>query len=389
MLSGTYRFPPMESVVYGRPFADAVKEEVDRGGANAVFLLASGTIERETDMVGQIRRALGNRLAGVHARIGAHTPRTDVVEAANAARAAGADLLLTLGGGSVTDAAKMVAFCLGNGVTDQAQLDDYRARISADGKIDRPQAKAPSARTVTIPTTLSAGEYTASAGCTDTSRNVKESYSHPLMMPKSVLLDPRATVHTPEWLFLSTGIRAVDHAVEDICSPQCQPMSEGASYHALKLLGRGLSGVKADPLDLDARLEAQLGAWMSMVGSQTGVPKGASHGIGHVLGGTAHVPHGYTSCVMLPHVLRFNHPVNPERQALVSEALGRPGEPAADVVAGLIAALGLPQRLRDVDMKTEQLDRIAELSMHDRWIHTNPRKIDGPAVIRELLDAAW
>jgi maleylacetate reductase len=128
---------------------------------------------------------------------------------------------------------------------------------------------------------------------------------------------------------------------------------------------------------------------MSMVGSQTGVPKGASHGIGHVLGGTAHVPHGYTSCVMLPHVLRFNHPVNAERQALVAAALGRPDDPAAEVVAGLIAALGLPQRLRDVDVKPEQLDRIAELSMHDRWIHTNPRKIEGPAVIRELLDAAW
>jgi maleylacetate reductase len=389
MRSGTYRFPPMESVVYGRPFAEALRNEVDRGGANAVFLLASGTLNRETDMVGQVRNALGNRLAGVHARIGAHTPRTDVVDAANAARAAGADLLLTLGGGSVTDAAKMVAFCLGNGVTDPAQLDDFRARVSADGKIDRPEAEAPSVRTVAIPTTLSAGEYTASAGCTDTARQVKESYSHPLMMPKTVVLDPGATVHTPEWLFLSTGIRAVDHAVEDICSPQCQPISEGASYHALKLLGRGLSGVKADSLDLDARLEAQLGAWMSMVGSQTGVPKGASHGIGHVLGGTAHVPHGYTSCVMLPHVLRFNYPVNAERQALVSEALGRPGEPAADVVAGLIAGLGLPQRLRDVDVKPEQLDRIAELSMHDRWIHTNPRKIDGPAVIRELLDAAW
>jgi maleylacetate reductase len=389
MLSGTYRFPPMESVVYGRPFAEAVKESIDDSGANAVFLLASGTIDRETDMVGQIRNALGNRLAGVHARIGAHTPRTDVVDAANAARAAGADLLLTLGGGSVTDAAKMVAFCLGNGVTDPAQLDNYRARISADGRIDRPEAKAPSVRTVAIPTTLSAGEYTASAGCTDTVRQVKESYSHPLMMPKSVILDPRATVHAPEWLFLSTGIRAVDHAVEDICSPLCQPLSAGASYHALKLLGRGLSGVKADPLDIDARLEAQLGAWMSMIGSQTGVPKGASHGIGHVLGGTAHVPHGYTSCVMLPHVLRFNSAVNADRQALVSEALGHPAEPAADVVAGLIADLGLPQRLRDVGVKEEQLDRIAELSMHDRWIHTNPRKIDGPAVIRELLDTAW
>jgi len=389
MLSGVYRFPPMESVIYGRPFAEAAKEQVEQSGATAVLLLASGTLARETGLVGQIRDALGNRLAGVHAKIGAHTPRSDVVDAANAARAAGTDLLLTLGGGSVTDAAKMVAFCLGNGVSDPAQLDDYRARVSADGKIARPEAKPPSIRTVTIPTTLSAGEYTASAGCTDTSRNVKESFGHPLMMPKNVILDPRATVHTPEWLFLSTGIRAVDHAVEDICSPQCQPISEGASYHALKLLGRGLLGVKADALAIEARLDCQLGAWMSMVGSQTGVPKGASHGIGHVLGGTAHVPHGYTSCVMLPHVLRFNHAVNAERQALVSEALGRPGDPAADVVAGLIAALGMPKTLRDVDVKADQLDRIAELSMHDRWIHTNPRKIDGPRVIRELLDAAW
>jgi maleylacetate reductase len=389
MMTGVYRFPPMESVIYGRPFAVALTEQVEASGANSVFLLASGTLARETDMVGQVRTALGNRIAGVHAKIGAHTPRSDVVEAANAARAAGADLLVTLGGGSVTDAAKMVAFCLANGVTDPAQLDDYRAVVGADGKIARPPAKPPAIRTIAVPTTLSAGEYTASAGCTDTARHVKESFGHPLMMPKSVVLDPRASLYTPEWLFLSTGIRAVDHAVEDICSPQCQPISEGASCHALKLLGRGLSGVKADPLDLDARLDCQLGAWMSMVGSQTGVPKGASHGIGHVLGGTAEVPHGYTSCVMLPHVLRFNAPVNAERQALVSEAMGRPGDPAGDVVAALIAGLGLPARLRDVGVKPEQLDRIAELSMHDRWIHTNPRKIDGPAVVRELLDAAW
>jgi len=236
---------------------------------------------------------------------------------------------------------------------------------------------------------LSAGEFTASAGCTDTTRHVKESYRHPLMMPRSVILDPGITVHTPEWLFLSTGIRAVDHAVEDICSVNGQPIAEGASYHALRLLGRGLPAVKAESTNLAARLDCQIGAWMSMVGSQTGVSKGASHGIGHVLGGTADVPHGYTSCVMLPHVLRFNHLVNAEKQARVSEALGQPDEPAADVVAGRISALGLPTRLRDVGVSQEQLDVIAEESMHDRWIHTNPRKIDGPAVVRTLLDAAW
>jgi maleylacetate reductase len=261
--------------------------------------------------------------------------------------------------------------------------------IAADGTARRPEVNAPAVRSIAIPTTLSAGEFTASAGCTDTTRHVKESYSHPLMMPRSVILDPEATVHTPEWLFLSTGIRAVDHAVEDICSVDGQPIAEAASYHALRLLGKGLPAVKADPADRDARLDCQIGAWISMVGSQTGVSKGASHGIGHVLGGTAGVPHGYTSCLMLPHVLRFNQRVNADKQARVSEALGRPEMAAADAVAELIAGLGLPTRLRDVDVRPDQLDLIAENSMHDRWIHTNPRKIDGPAVIRELLDAAW
>jgi maleylacetate reductase len=389
MLSGVYRFPAMESVIFGKPFAEALAPEVDRLEARAVFILASGTLARETDTVERLRGMLGNRLAGVCAKIGAHTPRTDVVAAANAAREAGADLIVTLGGGSVTDAAKMVALCLGNGITEAAQLDNYRAQIAADGTARRPEVKPPAVRSITIPTTLSAGEYTASAGCTDTARHVKESYGHPLMMPRTVILDPEISVHTPEWLFLSTGIRAVDHAVEDICSINGQPIAEGASYHALRLLGTGLPAVKADGANLEARLDCQIGAWMSMVGSQSGVSKGASHGIGHVLGGTAGVPHGYTSCVMLPHVLRFNHPVNAEKQARVSEALGRPEVPAADAVAELIAGLGLPTRLRDVGVATEQLDLIAAGSMHDRWVHTNPRKIDGPAVIRTLLDTAW
>ena len=389
MLSGIYRLPLMESIVFGRPYADAVAQEVDRLDARAIFVLASGTLARETDLVERLRLMLGNRFAGLCAKIGAHTPRTDVAAAANAAREAGADLLVTLGGGSVTDAAKMVGLCLGNDVTAPEQLDAYRAQIAADGTTRRPEAKPPGVRMIAIPTTLSAGEFSAGAGCTDTARHVKESFSHPRMIPRTVVLDPAASIPTPEWLFLSTGIRAVDHAVEDICSVNGQPLSEGAAYHALRLLGKGLPAVKADPDDRDARLDCQIGAWMSMVGSQTSVSKGASHGIGHVLGGTADVPHGYTSCIMLPHVLRFNDPVNHEKQTRVSEALGHAGEPAADAVAGLIAGLGLPSRLRDVGVKPEQLDLIAENSMHDRWIHTNPRKIDGPAVIRTLLDAAW
>ncbi len=389
MIHGVHRYPPMERVIYGTPLTEALAQEVERIGANAVYVLASGTLARETDVIERARGVLGNRLAGVCTRIGAHTPRVDVVAAANAAREARADALLTIGGGSVTDAAKMVGLCLGNDVSEPGQLDAFRAIVHPDGRTERPPVKPPGARSIAVPTTLSAGEYTWFAGCTDTVRHVKESYGQALMMPRSVILDPAVTVHTPEWLFLSTGIRAVDHAVEDVCSIAPQPVSDGTSLHALRLLGRGLRAVKADPEGLDARLDCQLGAWMSIMGSQNGVPKGASHGIGPVLGGTAGVPHGYTSCVMLPHVLRFNKAVDGERQDWVSEALGQPGMAAGEAVSALIAALGLPGRLRDVGVKPEALDRIAEESMHDRWVHTNPRKIAGPAAVRELLDAAW
>jgi maleylacetate reductase len=389
MITGIHRYPPMDRVIYGMPFAEALSDEIQRTGSRSVCLLCSGTLARETSFVDCIRAVLGNKLAGVSAKIGAHTPRMDVVAAANAARDIRADALLTLGGGSITDAAKMVALCLGNDVTAPEQLDALRARISPDGKTERPAVRPPAIRSIAIPTTLSAGEFTWFAGCTDTARRVKESFSHPLMLPQSVILDPAATAPTPEWLFLSTGIRAVDHAVEDICSSSPTPFSDGTSMQALRLLSRGLPAVKARPENLEARLDCQLGAWMSIMGSQNGVPKGASHGIGHVLGGTAGVPHGYTSCVMLPHVLRFNEPVNAERQAMVSDALGRRGVKAGDAVADLIAGLGLPHTLRGVGVKQEQLDEIARESMGDRWVHTNPRKIDGPEVVRTLLDAAW
>jgi maleylacetate reductase len=389
MQCGIYSYPATSRIVYGTDFTEALVRELDLTGERRVYVLASGTLERSTDVIQRVRDALGERFAGICTKIGAHTPRIDVVAAANAARAAQADLLLCVGGGSVTDAAKMVAICLGNGITDPAALDAYRVSVHADGSMIRPSYKPPSLASVIIPTTLSAGEFSALAGCTDTIRQVKEMYVHPQAAPRTVILDPAVTVHTPEWLWLSTGIRAVDHAVEDLCSCSSKPFSDGTSFHALRLLGRGLRAVKVDPTNLPARLDCQLGSWMSIIGSSAGVEKGASHGIGHVLGGTAGVPHGYTSCVMLPHVMRFNYPVNAERQKLVSEALGRPGEPAAEVLAALIAELGLPRTLRDASVSADLLDRIAEESMHDRWIHTNPRKIDGPATVRRLLDAAW
>lgn len=389
MRSGTHVFPKRDRVIFGRPLVETVVAEMERLGAHKLFLLVSGTLAGTTDIVERLRSALGDRWSGLWTRIGAHTPRPDVVAAAASVREAGADIILTLGGGSVTDGGKMVRLCLANGVTGPGDLDRFRTRISAEGKREQPKFSGPDRPLIAVPTTLSAGEYTAFAGCTDPERRVKEGYGHSLMAPEVVILDPTVTLFTPLWLWLSTGIRAVDHAVEDLCSIAPTPLSDAASIHALRLLSGGLKRSKAAPTDLDARLDCLIGAWLSTIGSQSGVPKGASHGIGHVLGGTAGVPHGYTSCIMLPPVLRFNKTVNKERQNIVSQAFDQPTEDAAAVVSELIAQLGLPRRLRDVDVPRNQLDTIATLSMHDRWIHTNPRHIDGPAAIRALLDEAW
>ena len=115
------------------------------------------------------------------------------------------------------------------------------------------------------------------------------------MAPVMVVLDPAITRHTPEWLWLSTGVRSVDHAVETLSSYQSNDFADGLAESALRLLVEGLPRVKADPGDLEGRLKCQIGAWQSMISIIGGVPMGASHAIGHILGGTCDVPHGYTS----------------------------------------------------------------------------------------------
>jgi maleylacetate reductase len=375
----------MESVTFGKPVAEAIAAEVAATGAERVFLMISGTLNRETDEIAQLRRALGNKVVGEFDKMAPHTPRGDVIAATAAAREAKADLIVTFGGGSITDGAKAVALCLANDIRDPEQMDVLRAVVGPDGGARPPPCNPPTVRQITVPTTLSGGEFSAIAGVTDERTHIKELFRHPGIMPKAVILDPAPTVHTPEWLFLSTGIRAVDHCVEGICSGEAHPYGDAQALQGLSLLTNGLTRVKADPTDIQARLDCQMGAWMSMAPLASGVPMGASHGIGYVLGAAFNIPHGHTSCIMLPYVMRWNKLVNGARQELVSAAMGHPGEDAGDVLDSFIGDLGMPRSLGAVDVGPEKFQRIAEQSMGTPWIPRNPRKINGPAEVMEIL----
>lgn len=387
--SGRVAFGAMDAVVFGKPAAEAVAAEVARLGATRVLLMVSGTLNRETDEIAKVKAALGNKCAGVFDRMPPHTPRSAVIAATEAARAARADLLVTIGGGSMTDAAKAVQLCLANDIRDAAGMDALRAVKRPDGSVGPADTvKAPAIRQISVPTTISGGEFSAISGVTDDRTKVKELFRHPAIMPAAVVLDPAITVHTPEWLWLSTGVRAVDHCVEGLCSNEAHAWGDAQALKGLALLASGLPRVKADPKDLDARLDCQLGTWLSMGPLAAGVPMGASHGIGYVLGAAFDVPHGHTSCIMLPAVMRWNKTVNAERQALVSVAMGEPGRDAGDVLDRFIGGLGMPRSLSAVQIGREHFARIAKEAMGTPWVPRNPRPIPTPAEVMEILELA-
>jgi len=370
----------MDEVVFGHPAAEAIVAQLDRLGVARAFLMVSGTLNRQTDEIEKIRRALGSRCVGTFDAMPPHTPREAVIAATEAARTANADLIVTVGGGSITDGAKAVQICLANHINSVDGIETVRAR-----KGKAPAMTAPTVRQISVPTTIAGGEFSAAAGVTNQRTRVKEMLRHDLAIPRAVILDPAIAVHTPPWLWLSTGIRAVDHCVEGLCSLEAHPYADAQALKGLSMLTQALPRVMADPNDLDARMDCQFGTWLSMGPSSAGVPMGASHGIGYVLGAVFDVPHGYTSCVMLPSVMRWNKPVNAERQALVSAAMGHPGKDAADVLDGFIRGLGMPRSLQDVRVGPEHFDAIAEQAMRTPWVPRNPRKIDGPAQLREIL----
>ncbi|MBK8960716.1 MAG: iron-containing alcohol dehydrogenase [Proteobacteria bacterium] len=379
-LSGQFSPPPRQTVVYGKPVATALPAALESFGAKRVVMVTTNSLSAPGKLGATVAAALGARCMEIVTGIGAHSPRGDVLRIMAALRKHDADAVVGFGGGSVCDAVKVAAFGLANQVERAEQFDALRAPSDATG---------PTLPYIMIPTTLSAGEFTHFAGVTDERGPRKELYIQPDLAPDLVILDPALTLATPPRLWFSTGIRAVDHAVESWCSINVTPPIEATSLHALRLLTAGLRGSLANPDDLDMRLQCQLGSWLSVQGVSTGVDLGASHGIGHVLGGTAGMPHGETSCVMMPHVLRYNIEQTRERQRLLAEAMGAPGTPAADIVQKLVADLGLPGRLRDANVPRELLPKIAEESMHDLWVKTNPRPISGPPVVLELLEAAW
>lgn len=386
---GIQRSTPLERVIFGRPAPEAIAHEVEALGKTRVFLLSSNSLSGPDALPAQIAKVLGPKCVGVFTDIPSHAPRTAVVAGAAAARAAGADILVSVGGGSVSDATKHMLLCLWEGITQEDQLDRFllELRRPAD-PTRRPADAAEKVRMLAVPTMLSAGEFTWFAGVTDTDRRVKDVAFHPLFSPISVVLDPAVTLPIPIPLLHSTGMKAVEHAVEFLCSPTQLPFVDAVAGQALRLLCDNLPRLGGPDDDLKLRMNLQLASWYSIYPIACGVGAGGSHAIGHVLGPLG-VAHGDTTGVVLPAVLRWNEPVNAAIQEKAAVLAGRPGARLADLVANLARSLGLPTTLAEVGIRPDQADEIADKAMDDPLIRANPRPIRSREDILEILELAW
>jgi len=374
--AGVYEYVPRERIRWGQAALDAVREEI--GDTARLFILTTASLVKNTQIIDEMQRGLSPQCCGVFQNISEHTPFSDVIDAAQAARIANADIILSVGGGSIIDAAKAAIICL------RESIDTVEALSSRIGQISEGPG---GPRHISIPTTLSGAEHTEFAGGINPATGTKELLGGTHICPQTVILDPALSLYTPEDLWLSTAIRSVDHAIEGICAPDSSPLIQAEALGALGLFSKSLRRTKQAPDDLSARLESMHAVWLATA-SIGRVMHGASHGLGYLLGALGGVPHGVTSCVFLPAVLDWNLSVNADKQKQIAAALGAENMSAGDAVRCLVADLGLPGTLSAVGADDALKHQICEYAMGHPVVMANPRAITSPQDIFEIMELA-
>ena len=381
------------NISYGLAFTRAVTHHVETTfHASRVYIIASKSLAANTDALSKLQDALGNRCIGTRIGMAPHTLFSDIISVVNAARPLNPDCIVTLGAGSLTDGSKVIAWALANDI----HHDEGLKTLWSASPTKRDDLNPPLIPVIAIPTSLSGGEYHSFAGATDDETHAKCLFEPPVKNPALVVLDPALTVTTPEWVWLSTGVRSVDHCVEVLCSLRSKEGNDGEAEEGLKELIPALLRCKRDPGDLDARLDCMLGA-NSAARAVKGVPLGGSHAIGHQLGPMG-VGHGETSCICLPAVCKYNakEGANNERQRKCVEILmGIPEVKAlvkgedidlGDILDLVIRELGQPRTLKDVGIGRDQVDQLAEHTLKDHWAYSNPVPLVKKEQVLEILE---
>lgn len=370
-----------QNVLFGSGSLAQLKQMIERMGWRRV-LLCAGASARRSGLLAALESVLGEYLVSTYEPVHEHVPGVQVDEAVKLVEQQQIDVLLGLGGGSPLGLAKAVSFAL------EADL--------ADGQPVPAQARVP---VIAVPTTYAGSEMTPTYGVTRVvdGQARKLTVSDPRIVPQLVIYDPQLTLDLPASVTASTGINALAHCIEALYSPTRNPVSSALAVAGVRAMMSALPRCYAAGADLEARATMLEGAYLA--GSALAhVAMALHHGLCHVLGGTAGVPHGIANGIVLPHAMRFNLQTTAPLLAPAAEAMGitSAGRTAETVVAEaierietLIREMQLPQHLRVVGVEAEDLPHLARLAFQSRTVQNNPRPIQDAAQLEELLRAAW
>lgn len=323
-------------------------------------------------------------LVGIFDDVPANSSVAKVIEGAELARAAGADLLIAVGGGSPIDTAKGIRIVLTLG----GSIPDYEGYNVIE---------TPLTPLVAIPTTAGTGsEVTPIAVILDEEGQRKISIVSRYVTPTLAILDPLMTRTLPPRLTAATGMDALSHAIETYVSTENNPLSDSLALAAIDMIATHLRDAVYDGENMEARSQLLIAATMAGIACGNSL-FGVVHALSHALGGKFPVHHGTANAIFLPPGMRFNSEVVPERYVRIARAIGVNvgGRSNAEVIADGIAAVrtltadcGLPTTLREVGVPREALPELAELAAVEPAIFNNPRPAT-PEELLAMLEEVW
>jgi len=383
--AGEFNLTRLERVISGPGKVEELGVELERRKLSRAIVVTGKTLGASS-LLRRVTGALGTRCAGVFTGVRQHVPASPVNELLGVIERANADCAVSFGGGSPIDSSKVAIYAV---LTGQPPGKTALPGTTVGREIIH----------IAIPTTLSAGEYTSVGGITSESTLVKEGVGDPRIGPRTVINDPEVTLETPAWLWVATGMRALDHAIECAYSVRHHPLSDTLATKAIALLVEHLrpSIETRGAEQLAHRGECQMAAWFSMFGAPT-TGFGLSHLLGHQIGPRWNVPHGVTSCITLPHAMRFMARIAADRFGPIAEGFGVAFDPTnpkpgalecADRTARFIAQFDVPHTLKDAGVPRAEVGEIAGTVQH----HLNNSKVVDQPLTREeivaVLEAAY
>jgi alcohol dehydrogenase class IV len=386
--SFVFNNPRVERIVSGPGSIAKLPEEIERLGGTRALLVISPSVAK-TFLLERIKSGLGGKCVAVFDEVKPHSPTDSIVKAVERARDARIDVLVSAGGGSAIDSAKGAAALLAEG----GSLPRYGVRFTPPDRKEVPPMPAPKLPHVAIPTTLSGGEYSYSAGVTEGGK--KYIVADPKLAPRTVLLDPEAAATAPGRLLAASGMNALAHCVEAIYSTETQPLTDAYCLRAVGLIARYLPRAVANSRDMEALSYVQVAACLSGMGVYSAWT-GIHHAIVHVIGGRYKAPHAEIHALMLPYAMRWNLDATIDALARMAREIGIEGRDDQSLAAAvpehvfaLNQRMGLPLRLRELGVPRDGLRQLAGDALNDYSIHTNPKPVTAAEQVLEVLEQAW